>query len=138
MTDGRDDSGRWLKGVSGNPGGRSVEVKRLRSLIDPHRPELVAKAVELALHGDTTALALCLERLEPPPRAAHEPVEIPGLADAATPKERVYAILAAIGNGTVPPDVGDVLLSAVAKAVQIVELDELRARILALEVGDLV
>jgi len=57
------------KGVSGNPGGRPKGTgdrrTELRSLLDPHAPDLVEKVVEKALSGDMAAMRLCLDRCIP-------------------------------------------------------------------------
>jgi hypothetical protein len=63
----------FTKGQSGNPAGKPKGAKdkrtELRALLRPHAEDLVAKAVELAKAGDTTALRICIDRLIPPIRA---------------------------------------------------------------------
>lgn len=60
---------QFKKGVSGNPAGRkpgSVNQRtRLVKLLEPHAENLINKAVELALAGDSIALRLCIERIIP-------------------------------------------------------------------------
>ena len=43
----RDDRGRWLKGNSPNPGGRTTEDRELRDLARGHGPEAISKLVQL-------------------------------------------------------------------------------------------
>src|SRR4051812_21410410 len=66
----------FKKGRSGNPRGKPKGAKdkrtALRGLLQPHERELVQKAVDLALAGDTTALRMCMDRLMPPLRARDE------------------------------------------------------------------
>lgn len=129
----RDRSGRFLPGKSGNPKGRTPEIGKVRALLEPRREELVQKAVELALEGDSRALRVCLDKLAPQPKATAEPITVPGLREADTLTEKARAILDAIGAGAVPPDVGGALLAALANVARIAEIDELAARVAALE-----
>lgn len=130
---GRDKAGRFLPGKSGNPKGRTPEIGKVRALLEPRREELVQKAVELALEGDSRALRVCLDKLAPQPKATAEPVEVPGLREAGTLTEKAGAILDAIGAGAVPPDIGAALLAALGNVARITEIDELAARVAALE-----
>lgn len=43
----RDDKGRFLKGVSGNPGGRPVEEREMKALARSHTVEAIEKLVAL-------------------------------------------------------------------------------------------
>ena len=124
---------RFQKGQSGNPRGRTAGVEKIRQLLDPHREGLVAKAVELALAGDVQALRLCLERISPPPRAETPPVRIPGMAKLATMSDKARRIVDAVGDGLLSADAGSTFLSALANAQRVIEVDELTARIAALE-----
>lgn len=64
---------QFKPGQSGNPAGRPKGAKNrsteLRSLLEPHAPALVEKAVQMALEGDTVALKLCLDRIIPTMRS---------------------------------------------------------------------
>jgi len=129
---------RWKPGQSGNPKGRAPLVEHVRKLLNPHREELVRKALTLALEGDTTALKLCLERVAPLPRAELPKIDIPGLAAASTMSDKARCIVDAAGNGIISPDAASMLLGAIASAAKIIETDELAERIAALEASDLV
>jgi len=129
----RDTHGRFTPGASGNPAGRVAGVERVRQLLEPHREALVAKAVRLALDGDTTALRLCLERLSPPPRPEGRSVVLPALETAHTLTEQAHAIMGAIAAGQVPVDVGQQLLASLAHVARATEVDELATRVSALE-----
>jgi hypothetical protein len=121
-------SGRWGKGVSGNPKGRPSglgEVAKLRTEIAAHVPGIVQGLLTRALEGDTGAARLLLERSVPPLR----PVEMPD----GSLTVKAEAILAAIGGGELSPSQGASLLSAVAGLARVVEMDEVRKRLDALE-----
>jgi hypothetical protein len=45
----RDESGRWRKGVSPNPGGRSKAMTEVRRAIEARGPELVSTLMGIAL-----------------------------------------------------------------------------------------
>lgn len=130
--------GGWKPGESGNPRGRTPGVEKVRQLLDPHREELVAKAVQLALSGDSVALRLCLDRIAPPPKPETPPVVIPGLAEASSMSDKARVILNATGGGIISPDAAATLLGAIANAGKIIETEELAGRIAALEVRDLI
>lgn len=121
----------WKPGESGNPNGPRpgpTRVTKLRKLLEPHAADLVAKAVELALGGDTTALRVCIERLLPVMR--EEPVK---LALQGSLSEQGRTILATLGSGTLTPTQAAKLLQALAGQARIVEVDELEQRVAALE-----
>ena len=87
---------RWKKGQSGNPNGRSKssgKIAQLRAMLEPHAEELVQKARDMAMEGDSTALRLCLERLVPAIKIKDEPVSVEGLKGNASLVE-----LGAIGD----------------------------------------
>ncbi len=71
----RDVSGRWVKGRSGNPGGRPkspsvlAEIERQLELESddgrPQRVRLVEKLIQMAQGGDMKAMDLILKRVAP-------------------------------------------------------------------------
>ncbi len=71
---------KFQAGQSGNPSGKPVGSKDKRTalweLLNPHAPELVEKAVQKALEGDTSALKLCLDRCIAPLRSTTGSVTI--------------------------------------------------------------
>jgi len=127
--------GKFKKGRSGNPNGRpkGVQDKRvaLRSLLEPHAPALVAKVVEKALQGDSTALRTCLDRLIPPMRARDAPISIGHLEGSLS--KRGEAVLDAVACGHITPDEATALVQAISAQARIVEVDELERRVKALE-----
>src|SRR4030095_10313350 len=95
----------FQKGESGNPAGRppGIRDKRtaMRELLSPHAAELVGKAVEMALAGDSTALRICIDRLIPPAKATDEPVTLPSLAGSLA--ESGCIVLQALAEGSLSP-----------------------------------
>ena len=125
----------WHPGESGNPSGRppGIRDKRtaMRELLHPHAEDLVAKVVELAKAGDTTALRICIDRLIPPVKARDEPVQLPTMSGSLADSGRV--VLQALADERLTPEEGAHILQALSTQARIVETDELEQRIAALE-----
>lgn len=126
--------GRWKAGESGNPAGRKPgtgEVARLRAAIADRVPELLSKLMAQALEGDTAAARLLLERAIAPLKAAEQPQALT-LPDG-TLTDQGRAVLAAVAAGELAPGQGAALLGAIGSLARVAEIDELAARITALE-----
>jgi hypothetical protein len=125
----------FRKGQSGNKAGRPKGIKdkrvEFRGIIQARAKELVEKAVEKALEGDSTALRLCLERICPPLRPRDEPVSLTAFEGSLSDQGR--AILTAMAQGAVTPGQAGELLAALSSQARLVEADELEKRIAALE-----
>jgi len=128
-------SAAWKPGQSGNPAGRPKGIPnpqaRLRKLIDVEA--LIKRLSESAAKGNTRAAELLLDRALPPLRAVAEPVQMPGLADAATLTAKAEAIVSLVADGKISPDVGTAMLGAIGQLAKAAEIDELARRIAALE-----
>lgn len=125
----------WKPGQSGNPDGRpkgSINAAtRLRRMIDAGK--IVKRLQQAALAGDVQAARTLLERALPVHRASAAPVEVPGLADAPDLTGKAQAVLAAVADGSIPPDLGAQLVTAIGTVARVAEVDELQRRIAALE-----
>lgn len=126
---------KFKKGQSGNPAGRPKGSKDRRTIwreaLAEHGDELVQRAVELALAGDTQALRLCLERAIPAYRPAAEPVHFE--LDGDTLTEKAESVLAAIAAGDLDPQTGKALVDSIAGFAKLAEIDEIRERLDRLE-----
>lgn len=125
----------WRPGQSGNPKGRPRGIPqpstRLRKLIDV---EPILKKLQAAAEaGDVQAARTLLERALPVHRPTAEPVELPAMESAGTLAGKGHAVMDAIAAGTLPPDLGAQLVTALGGLAKIVEIDELAARVAALE-----
>jgi hypothetical protein len=123
----------WSKGQSGNPAGRKPGAEALRQYLKPKTPELMAKALEMALAGDSQVMRALLDRIAPAPRSQHEAIKVKGLAEAPTLTAKATAIADAAGRGEITPDAASTLLQALAAACHVAEFDELQRRLTALE-----
>ena len=136
----RAEGGLFIPGHAprspGRPKGQGPSAaEQVRALIEPHKAEIIAKAVELAKAGDPQSLRLCLERLAPAPRPEAEKVVVPGLADAPTLQAKATAILAAVAGGQISAEAGDKLLRMLDTYGKAVVLDEHEQRLRAIEEG---
>lgn len=136
-TTGRKQRGRPFKpGESGNPAGRprgSGLSGKLREAIAKDTPQILATLAQQARDGDVQAARLLLDRVLPPLRAESAAVELPAMQDAETHTERAQAALEAAAGGRIPPDVAASLVAAAAQLAKLAELDDMEARIRALE-----
>jgi hypothetical protein len=124
---------KFKPGQSGNPGGRpkgKTPLAEFREAVGPHMPEVWATMAEAAKNGDTAAASLLANRYCPAPRPTLPPINLPLPAD---PAEAARLVVQASGDGRIPVEVGEKLMAMLTNMARIGELDELRARIEALE-----
>ena len=126
--------GRWKPGESGNPKGRapgSGEVAKLRAAIAGRVPEILDKLMTQALEGDTSAARLLLERAVAPLKAIEQPQSLTLPDGSLTDQGR--AVLRSVASGELAPGQGAALLAGIGTLARVTEIDELSARITALE-----
>jgi len=129
----RDKNGRFAKGKSGNPNGRPPKGRAIPDLLESRREDLVNKAVEMAMEGDTQALRICLDRLTPPLKSAEETIMLPEFDPEAPLEEQARQIVASAARGEIPPTTASTLTAALQGRARVAEVDELASRIEALE-----
>ena len=127
----------WKKGMaSPNPAGRPPGIvdKRLKvtqTLMDDAR-SVARVVIDAALAGDIQAASLVLSRVAPPLKAKPECVMFNFNAKAPL-SEQVEAVLQAIADGQVAPEVGKQIIETIGSLGAIRQLDQLESRISALE-----
>lgn len=134
MTKNKKSSTTWKPGQSGNPNGRrpgTSEATKFRAAIAERVPELLDALMTRALGGDVGAARLLLERSVAPLKAM-EPTQLLSLP-GGTLTEQGRAVLAAVAAGELAPGQGAVLVGAIGSLARIAEIDELAARVAALE-----
>jgi phage I-like protein len=134
MTTEKKKLGRWKPGESGNPKGKppgTGEVAKIRAAIASRLPELLDKLMTQAMEGDTAAARLLLERAVAPLKAIEQPqaLSLPN----GTLTEQGRAVLAAVAAGELAPGQGAQLVAAIGTLARVAEIDELAARVAALE-----
>lgn len=124
----------WKPGQSGNPKGRPAgagEVAKLRAAIAGSVPAILESLTTAALSGDVQAARLLLERALPPIKPMEQPQPL-ALPDG-TLTEQGRAVLGAVAAGELAPGQGAQLLTAIGTLARVTEIDELAARVAALE-----
>ena len=127
--------GRWKPGESGNPKGRTPgtgEVGKLRAAIGERVPELLTAMMTKALEGDVGAARLLLERAIAPLKGIEQAVTLQ-LPNDGTLTAKATAVLSAAAAGDLAPGQAAQLIAALGTLAKISEVDELTARITALE-----
>lgn len=124
------------KGVSGNPNGRPKgsgdKRTELRSLLDPHAPELVKTVVEKALSGDMTAMRLCLDRCIPSYKnidaSSHEV-----FSDLESNQIDAELILGLVGHGCIDLNSGLGWMQLLRQHAELTEIKCISERLASLE-----
>ena len=65
LSSGRNAAGRFVRGASGNPGGRPRREREIKHILDAATGAVLRAAVEHALRGDAAAMRLVLDRGAP-------------------------------------------------------------------------
>lgn len=126
----------WQPGQSGNPRGRPVGSRNKKNVIADEFAKdgsAVARVVmDAALAGDMQAANLVLQRLSPPLRARAEKVtfELPPDAPLTTQAQQ---IMTAVAEGSIDPETGQLLINCITAFARLKQVDELEARLIALE-----
>lgn len=126
---------RWAPGQTGNPKGRppgKSEITRLRAGLAGDVPEILSALVLAAKSGDVQAARLVLERVLPALKPIEQAVLL-RLPLEGTLTAKAAAVLAAAGAGELAPTQAAQLITALGSLAKITEIDELAARIAALE-----
>lgn len=104
-TTGREQGGRFRKGVSGNPAGRprgsrNRSTELLRELMQEGGEAVVRKLVEQAKSGDRVAIRLVVDRIVPRVRDEHVVrVGLPEMQDAGDLVAALGAVLRSVAAG---------------------------------------
>jgi Family of unknown function (DUF5681) len=147
----RDERGRFLAGVSGNPEGRfrkgrsgnpagrrpgtrNKATETAELLLEGEAEALTRKAVELALAGDAVALRLCLDRLIPPRRGRKvQLANVAPVSGTADLGPTMAAITTAATGGAITPGEAAELARVVEIYVRAVEASDFERRLRQLE-----
>ncbi len=124
----------WRPGQSGNPNGRppgTGEVSKLRAALAVDVPDILRTVVAAAKNGDTQAARLILERVLPALKPTEHAQALSLPEGSLTDQGR--AVLASVAAGELAPGQGAQLMTAIGTLARVAEIDELAARVAALE-----
>jgi hypothetical protein len=107
----------------------------IKALLEPHKAQLVAKVVELALLGDPRSLQLALAYCAPPAKPDAERIHVPGLREAPTVAEKSEAIINAVSNGLISVEAGERVARLLELHTKAVTVQDLAAQLEALKSG---
>lgn len=123
-------------GVSGNPKGRPKGSRNRKNIIAEEFAKdgsKVARVVmDAALGGDMAAANMVLQRLSAPLRSRAEKVMFE-LDPEAPLSEQAQQVLTAVSKGDIDPETGKLLIDAIGAFAGIKQIDDLEARLEALE-----
>jgi len=123
----------FSKGNPGRPkGARHKATCAIEALLEGDAHEIGRKCIEMAKDGDATALRLAMERICPVRRARIR-FNLPSVEDMGDLPKALSAVLEAIADGSLAPDEGSAIASALTQQQRMFESVELERRIAALE-----
>ena len=130
----KNRANRFKPGQSGNPAGRpkgSGLVGQLRQQLSDAAPDIVAKLIESAKAGDSTAMRVVLERLIPNQKPQLPPLAI-SIPDGSL-LERASSVFDAAIKGDISPDQAASIISMGNEIARLKEYEDLEKRLIALE-----
>jgi Family of unknown function (DUF5681) len=135
---GEKQGGRWRKGQSGNPAGKSRGCRHratrlAEAMLDGEAAQITRVVIDAAKAGEPVAMRLCIERLVPPRRERPVEFRLPKLRTAADAPRAVAALVAAVAAGELTPGEAGELARVVETHLRAVECADLEVRIRALE-----
>lgn len=129
----RDDKGRFVPGVSGNPAGREKGSKNKRTLLreelEAHGAELAQAIKRKALDGDSSCMSMWLARLEPPLRSTSARSSIEDFDPDAPVTEQSKQIITAAMRGDIDIDTAKELFNLLSMFVGLKDVESFLAEL---------
>ena len=118
---------KFEKGKSGNRAGRKPGTgkhQQFRKIIEAKAPDLIKKAISMALEGDQKMMAMCLDRVLPALRTVDTPITVPDLQSADTLLEKAHGAINGIFSGDITVQDGLNIAQACANIARVSETAE--------------
>ena len=134
----RNNSGQWLKGVSGNPkgtktGSRHRVTQAAENVLNGESEALSRKLIERALAGDVNALRICMDRILPPRKDRTIAMKLRGIKRPSDLIKIMHQITQAVAKGGISPQEGSQLSNMVEVQRRTLETGDVAKRLEALE-----
>ncbi len=131
-------SGRFRKGVSGNPSGKPKGARNratlaAESLLQGEAEEVTRTCIDRAKAGDGVAMRLVMERILPPMRERAIHIDLPPLANVADLPFALCRIMGAVAAGELTLGEGSALCAMLGSVRQVMEAAQLEERIADIE-----
>jgi hypothetical protein len=114
-------------------GSRNKATLELQEMLGQHGEALMKKCVLLAMHGDTAAMRLCMERLLPLRKQSPVQFKLPPIRNAAEVAKAQAKMLEALSRGQLTPDEAQTVNHLLESRRRVLETEELERRLQALE-----
>jgi hypothetical protein len=108
---------------------------QVRALLTPHKVEVLAKLAELSKAGDPRSIELYLKYIAPPAKPEAERIDVAGLRDAPTIREKSMAIIEAVSRGDISVEAGERVQRMLELHTKAVTVSDLAAEVEALKLG---
>src|SRR4051794_7778555 len=123
-------TGRWKKGISGNPAGRPIGSRNqstllFQELLDGEGAALIRKGIELSMAGDTRALGICWDRLLPARRDRAITLQLPKRLDVQGVSVALASVVSAVAEGRITPGEAESLARLLDAQMRVVEFEAL-------------
>ena len=102
---------------------------QVRALIAPRISKAIDKLLDLAEAGDPRSIELVLKYWAPPARPDAERIEVAGLRDAPTIREKSMAIIEAVSRGEISVEAGEKVQRMLELHTKAVTVGDLAAEI---------
>jgi len=129
---------KFQPGQSGNPKGKPKGVihkatRAALALLEGDREAITQVCVDKAKDGDLMAVKLILDKLIPNAKERRLSIKLPEVEGAAKLPAMLAAVLDAVASGELTPGEGQTITAMLEAYRKSVELNEIEARIRALE-----
>ena len=136
--DRKTGTGRFAKGVSGNPAGRPLGSRNratllMEELLAGEVEPLVQKVIELAKDGHFNAIRLCLDRILPARKDRPIHLDLPPITNAQELSAALSTVIEAVAAGRLTPSEGEILSNILGVKTQVIANGDLERRIEQLE-----
>ncbi len=128
----RDNKGKFLSGYSGNPDGRPSGCQsRLSKELQHAAEDILPLWIDAACKGDEEKQRFLLERGLPKFKAQSPEVNIN--LDSESNTERIRLLLVAVAKGEIPSSVASEIVSMIAAAAKVGEIEKLKEELAAVK-----